>query len=131
MKYLAVDYGTKRVGIALSDAEGLLAYPHSVLAAGKGLVQEVAELAKKEGIGTIVIGESRDLAGKPNPIMTKISAFSQELKKESTIPIVFENEVLSSQEADHAQGKDHLRDARAAAIILQSYLDRVRGYDFG
>jgi putative Holliday junction resolvase len=131
MKYLGVDYGTKRVGIALSDGEGLMAYPHSVLPAGKDLVSTVLSLSQEEGVGRIVVGESNDLSGKPNPLMKDIRAFIRLLEEMSDISVVLYPEVYSSQEAKHIQGENALHDASAAAVVLQSYLDSVRGYDFG
>lgn len=132
MKYLGIDYGAKRTGVALSDKEGLLAYPHAVLATAPALVMDIAALAMKEGAETIVIGDSRDFNGKENPIMKRVRPFAAALAKETGVPVVHEPEVLTSQEADRTPaGRDRLRDARAAAIMLQSYLDRVRGFDFG
>lgn len=131
MKYLGIDYGTKNVGIALSDAEGLLAYPHSVIPAGADLPERVLGLAMKEEVGTIVVGESRDLSGKPNPLMAHIEKFITALKEKTDIPIILFPEVYSSQEAKHIQGENALHDASAAAVVLQSYLDSVRGFSFG
>jgi len=131
MKYLGIDYGTKRVGIALSDMEGLLAYPHSVIAAEKDLHKVVLGIASREQVGTIVIGESHNFSGEPNPIMKKIIIFRDALTQETPLPVVFEPEVLTSQEAKRIQGENDLHDASAAAVMLQSYLDRVRGSTFG
>lgn len=132
MKYLGIDYGTKRTGIAFSDEEGLLAYPHGVLLTSPALAKEVAALARKEEAGTIVIGDSRDFNGRENPVMKHVRKFAAVLTKEIAAPIVYEPEVFTSQEADRTpDGRDELRDARAAAIMLQSYLDRIRGFEFG
>jgi putative Holliday junction resolvase len=131
MKYLGIDYGTKRVGIALSDREGLMAYPNVVLEANKNLADEVLNITKKEDVEVIVVGESNNFSGKPNPIMKRIHGFCAELSGKTTLSVVFEPEVLTSQEAKHIQGENDLHDASAAAVMLQSYLDRVRGSTFG
>jgi len=125
MKYLGIDYGTKRVGVATSDDEGGMAFPFRVLSNTKTLVQDIGEICRKERIGTIVVGESHNFQGKPNPLMRAITPFAEALKKETGLPLVFMNEVFSSQEAARITGDNSKNDASAAALVLQSYLDRT------
>lgn len=128
MKYLAIDYGTKRVGIATSDDEGGMAFPLRVIANDSGskkLVAAIAAICRLERIGTIIVGESHDLTGKPNPLMREITPFAEALKKETGVPLEFMTEVFSSQEAARITGENSANDASAAAIVLQSYLDRA------
>ena len=125
MKYIGIDYGTKRVGIALSDIEGRMAFPYGVFPNTADLVEQIVGLTKKEEVGTVIVGESRNFQNQPNPLMEKILPFAEELKSASGLPIEFMTEVLTSQEAKHIQGDNELNDASAAAIILQSYLDRT------
>ncbi|OGZ04901.1 MAG: hypothetical protein A3C93_03840 [Candidatus Lloydbacteria bacterium RIFCSPHIGHO2_02_FULL_54_17] len=127
MKYLCVDYGTKRVGIATSDSEGRMAFPLRVIPHTKILSETVASICRDEGVEVIVLGESRDFSGKPNPVMRKAALFAEELKKETGLSVELMPEVLSSREAARMTGTGKTNDASAAAIVLQSYLDKVNG----
>lgn len=126
MRYLGIDFGSKRVGIAISDEDGDLAFPYSVIKTGNSLMDEILDIVKKENIERIVIGESKNFQGEPNKIMKKLWGFKNELKDKTKIEIIFEPEFLSSAQAEKIQGKNDMIDASAAAIILQSYIDRHR-----
>lgn len=128
MKYLGIDYGSKRVGVALSDDGGSLAFPKTVLAAGNGLLEEIQKLCREEGVGGIVIGESRDYKGAPNPIMKEVAAFKAELETATGLQVVYEPEFMTSAAAEHIQGKTAKHDASAAALILQSFLDKQKNH---
>lgn len=125
MKYLGIDYGTKRVGIATSDDGGQMAFPLRVLLNSRSLIAHIAKICRDEHIDTIVMGESLNFQNKHNVIMGEITPFAEELKRETGLPLVFMNEVLSSREAMHLQGDNSENDASAAAIVLQSYLDKI------
>jgi len=128
MRFLGIDYGAKRIGLALSDTVGEFSYPHLVLE-NKGIfrvVDVIAQLCEKEQVTTVVIGESHDYKGKENPIMKEVHQFVAELAEKIEIPIAYENETLTSAEAERLQGKNHMHDASAAAIILRSYLERQK-----
>ncbi len=125
MKYLGIDYGTKRVGIATSDDGGLMAFPLRVLLNSRSLPAHIAKICRDEKVGTIVVGESLNFQNKHNVIMKEIGVFADDLKAASGLPVVFMNEVLSSREAMHLQGDNDQNDASAATIVLQSYLDKV------
>jgi putative Holliday junction resolvase len=125
MKYLAIDYGTKRVGIATSDDGGTMAFPLRVLLNSRSLVAHIAKICRDEHINTVVVGDSLNFQNKPNKIMDEIRPFAEQLKEATLLPLVFMNEVLSSQEAMHLQGDNEKNDASAAAIVLQSYLDKI------
>ena len=124
MKYLGIDYGEKRVGIAVSDEDGIMAFPLDVLSNDKRLVTRIREICKREKAEVIVIGESKDLAGKDNAIMQGARALVSALKKEVGLPVSWESELFTSAEAERIQGKHGMLDASAAAIILKSYLDK-------
>lgn len=123
---LCIDYGEKRVGVALSDQSETLAFPHSVLPNKKTLTEDVAVLAKKENANIVVLGYSSDLHGNDNPIMERIHGFKKELENIAGIPVIFEQEWLSSQEASRFTGANDMIDASAAAVILQRFLDKKR-----
>jgi putative Holliday junction resolvase len=133
MKYLGIDYGKKRIGIAVSDESAVMAFPLGTVEAGKGALQEVLDIIAENGVTIAVIGESCDLSGKPNPVMTDIEQFAAELQAQH-IAVEYEPEFMTSAQAER-QGRDKRgerlddtphRDASAAALILQSYLDRLR-----
>ncbi|MEK7460510.1 MAG: Holliday junction resolvase RuvX [Patescibacteria group bacterium] len=124
MRHLGIDYGTKRVGIAISDEGGTLAFPYAILENGKGTIGEIKTVCAHESVETIVIGESMDYKGQPNIVKKEVDKFIVALKKIVNIPIIEEREFLSTQQARFYQMKRKRVDDSAAAIILQSYLDR-------
>jgi putative Holliday junction resolvase len=124
MKYLGIDYGTKRIGVAISDEDGKLAFPKTVIENNPESVFFVANLAKEENINAIIIGESLDLSGNDNPLMKEINSFKENLSQKTSLPIVFEPEFFTSAEAERLQGKNGKLDSSAAAIILKSFLDK-------
>lgn len=126
MRLLGIDYGSKRIGLALSDEAGQFAFPHSVVQAGSDAVSRVVTLCRNEGVQKIVMGESLDYKGVPNPIMASATRFAEALKKESGLEVVFEKEFLTTREASHIQGEHQGIDASAAALILKSYIDKNR-----
>jgi putative Holliday junction resolvase len=126
MRYLGIDFGSKRVGIAVSDEDGKMAFPHSVILNNENLFAEVEGIIKNEKVGEIIIGESKNFAGEPNKIMVEIERFKKMLEGKTKLPVLFEPEFMTSSQAEQIQGKNDMHDASAAAIILQSYLDRLK-----
>ena len=124
MRYLGIDYGTKRIGIAISDEGGTLAFPYAILENSKSSLGEIKTICAHEAVETIIVGESVDYKGQPNIVKKEIDKFIVELKKIVEVPIIEEREFLSTQQARFYQMKRKRVDDSAAAIILQSYLDR-------
>lgn len=124
MRHLGIDYGTKRIGIALSDEGGTMAFPHKIIENSKSNVSAIFDICKREGVEMIVVGESVNYQGEPNIVKKKVDAFIAELKKNVSIPIVEEREFLTTQQARFFQKDNKRVDDSAAAIILQSYLDK-------
>lgn len=124
MRLLGVDYGSKRIGIAVSDETGRFALPHSVVRAGPDAVAAVAKICAERGVERVVVGESRDYKGNANKIMPAATRFAEALHTATGIPVVFEKEFLTTLEASRIQGEHATIDASAAAIILKSYIDR-------
>ena len=124
MRLLGIDYGDKRVGLALTDESGRFALPYKVVANTPQLLETVAEICQDSKVVTIILGESKNWQGKANPIMKRIKAFKVKLAKATDLPIIFEPEFLTSAEAERIQGKGENLDASAAALILKSYLDK-------
>ncbi len=125
MKYLGIDYGSKKVGFAESDDEGALAFPMMIAANDKSLLRDTLEVIKALHIHTVVIGESLDGKGKPNPIAKEAREFGVNLENSCDVRVVFEKEWYSTAEArKQPEAGDNVDDA-AAAIILQRYLDKI------
>lgn len=133
MRYLGVDYGSKRVGLALSDEAGTMGFPHAIVPTTSRLADELCALIEKEHVGAVVIGESRNLDGSDNKIAAGIVALAIELEGRG-IPVYLESEAFTSAEARRqyeSKGKTRKPhfvgpvDASAAALILTSYLSRT------
>tara|TARA_Y100001958_G_C21013472_1_gene392705 strand:- start:342 stop:716 length:375 start_codon:yes stop_codon:yes gene_type:complete len=122
MKVVGIDYGTKKVGVALSDEDRSLAFPLKVVET-KDIVSFILSLEKE--VDKVVIGESQDFHMEDNPVMKDARVFGEELK-EKGFEVVFEPEFMSSMQASRIQGYNKKQDASAAAIILQSYLDKQK-----
>ncbi len=131
MKYLGIDYGSKRVGTAVSNAEGTIAFPRTTLTNDDALLKNIMLLLIDEKIESIVIGDTLAHGGARNSISDKADQFVKTLGEETRLPIERQWEAGSSIEANAyiPDGKGH-DDASAAAIILQRYLDmNVPQYD--
>jgi putative Holliday junction resolvase len=139
VRALGIDYGERRIGLALSDPTGLLASPWkqmpndaNVAAAAKRLAAEVRALeADDDGLGAVVIGLPRRLDGSSNDQTARVRRLAELLASKITPPITLQDERLTSHEADEllAQREHDWRkrkqqlDAMAAALILQDFLD--------
>lgn len=124
MKFLGIDYGSKRIGIACSDESGTLAFPFRVVANDAGSVDAISAIVRTEGAGEIVLGESLAQDGSDNAIMEAVREFGEQLGRKANVPVSFEKEFFTSVEARRMQGGGAGVDASAAALILQRYLDK-------
>lgn len=127
MRYLGIDYGSKRVGLALSDEGGKFAMPHSVIPNDYKLVAHIVEICKKDKVEGIILGESVNDKNENNKIMELITPFKKELEGTTRLSVIFEKEYMTSQHAEFFQGKHDMLDASAAALILQRFLDKHNG----
>ena len=136
MRYLGIDYGSKRVGISISDEDGGFAFPLKILLNNKELMDNIHNLCGEQEVSEIVIGESLDSSGKANKIMDDIEKFKNKLEEELRLPVYFQKEFMTTIEARGREGKEKNNarkigkgakkeaDASAAALILQRYLDK-------
>ncbi len=139
MRVMGVDVGARRVGLAISDATGMLARPLITLQvtddadAIARVAQAIADAASDEdGLAAVVVGMPAHLDGTPSPQTAHVTAFVAALRARTAVTIVTEDERLTSREAEsrlavHERGwrkRKEKIDATAAAIILQDYLDR-------
>lgn len=130
MKILAIDYGSKRVGLALGDNETKLALPFGVIEREDDdkLVAKILELIEAEEIDRLIIGEPITLAGQISE-QTKINKkFVDIISKKVLVPVELVDERLTSSRADAAilgtAAPTRSRDELAAMFFLQDYLDR-------
>ncbi len=144
MRFLGIDYGVKRIGLAISDENSTLAFPKKIILNNKDVFKEIGNVLDEENITEIVIGKSLDFLGKPNVVFGKIENFISKLEQQFKVKIYREKEFLTSVEARRynnlggqarksESGNQHTRlkkkvsgkvDAGAAALILQRFLDR-------
>ncbi len=120
---MGIDYGSKRVGVALSDESLKFAIPLSVIENDEDLLTKVQKIAVDSEVKEIVMGESKDYKGLPNPILLDSLEFKSKLESLGFV-VYLEPEFMTSVQAERLQGKNDLSDASAAALILQSYLDK-------
>jgi putative Holliday junction resolvase len=141
MRVLGVDVGGRRVGLAISDPTATLARPLTTLAVNGAddavarVAQAIANAsAEDDGLAAVVVGMPAHLDGSPSPQSMRVKAFVDALRLRTAVPVVTEDERLTSHEAESrlaANERDWRRrkeklDSAAAAIILQDYLDRQR-----
>lgn len=124
MCFLGIDFGIKKVGLAISDEDGKMAFPFLVLPNNEKILDEIEKIVIERNVEKIVIGESKNFEGQPNEIMAEIEKFKINLEERFKLKIIFEPEFLTSAQARQIVGKNEMEDASAAAIILQSYLDK-------
>jgi putative holliday junction resolvase len=129
MKLLGIDFGTKRVGLAVGETESRVAVPFLTLEIEQDFWGPLTKLVQEEAIDELVVGMPRSLkdAGTRGKTAQLVQVFIEELKTHIPLPVHEEDERLSSALADRyvkESGGD--RDAVAAATILQTYLDRIK-----
>lgn len=139
MRVLGIDYGQRRIGLALSDATGLLARPWKTIArigtleaVASTLAEEVAALGEEaDGLAAVVLGWPKHLNGAAHEQTRAVEALAEHLRRRVRPPVVLQDERLSSREAESVlmarepdwRKRKTLLDAMAAAVILQDYLD--------
>ena len=128
MSIIAIDYGGRRIGIAVSDS-GTIATPHSVVKNEGEIIDKLARVASELDAETIVVGIARRANSESGE--QKFRDFAERLRQKTCKPVVLWDEALSTTEAARqlresgTKRRDAQReiDMHAAAVILQSYLD--------
>ena len=134
MRYLAIDYGIKRIGLAICDAGETIVSPVAVLEGQKDLVKKIADVVKTEGVGAIVLGLPLNMDDSEGTQARLVLKFAEQLKEHLDIPIHLQDERLSSfgaedrlAPADFTRGKKRKRlDAIAAAEFLEAFLEQKK-----
>jgi putative holliday junction resolvase len=146
VRYIGIDYGQKRIGLALSDPTGMLARPWKAIPRRGSPVEVAAALAAEirtlaaedDGLADVVLGFPRKLGGEPTAQTAAVEALAAALRSAIDIPVILQDERLSSREAESLlsirikdwRERKPLLDAASAAVILQDFLDsraRVAG----
>lgn len=122
MRIMGIDYGTKKIGIALTDPSGVMAFPHTVLPNNKQFFAELLRIIENNKVTEIVVGQSLDKNGVPNAVQAGIDSLIIDLTLAVGLPVHVQPEQFSTKAAERLQGKNKMIDASAAALILESYL---------
>jgi len=143
---IALDPGTKRVGVAISDPEGKIALPHAVLPQGPQFIDELAKLASERQVSRIVIGLPRRTSGEEGPEAATARQLAADVERKLGIPVSLYDERFTTKAAASELTRANLSvrkqrkviDKVAATLLLQSYLDSgaggvaaAQGYDLG
>lgn len=136
MRIIGIDYGDKRIGVAISDPLGMIATGIATINKGETFAQDIAELkkvmAQYQGIEEIVVGLPRMMSGAAGVQVEKVMKFVEALKQEFQLEIVTWDERLTTAAAERTlieaglsrEKRRKVIDKSAAAAILQGYLDR-------
>lgn len=129
----AIDYGLKRIGIALSDPGKKIALPYKTVAGGRQAVQEVKQALKEKDVEKIVLGLPLLMNGQKGDMAIAVEKFGAQLNEALHIPVIFRDERLSSKGADaslkeislNRKQRSERMDETAAMLLLQSFLDET------
>ena len=136
MRCLGIDFGSSRIGIAISDDLGMLAHPLETIPNDSGFLSRLRQIVLEKGVSRIVVGIPRNMDGSYGPAAEKAKLFLSQLKSEfAGVQLIGWDERLTTVEAQrllHAAGRDIKKsrpviDQVAAQVLLQSYLDSVAG----
>ncbi len=123
MRILGIDYGTKRVGLAISDELGLLARELSIVSPAE-FFRDLSQLIEQYEIEDIVVGIPLNMSGQDTDKTKEARTFQAKIETISGIHVHGVDERLSSQMAENISGSSKNLDSLAAQIILQNYLNR-------
>lgn len=134
MKFVALDIGTKRIGVATCDRLEVAATPHSVIPAGKQAPTQVAALVVREEAEGVVVGWPVSLSGQEGENCRWVREFVDRLRPLLTVPLEMADERFTTSLAEASlieaglrrERRKELRDAVSAALILKSFLDARR-----
>ncbi|MFH1314445.1 MAG: Holliday junction resolvase RuvX [Candidatus Eisenbacteria bacterium] len=135
-RILCIDYGEKRLGMALSDELGVTAQPLGKIEAEnrEEQIRELKKVAEERGVSEVVVGLPLTMRGDVSHAASRVTAFATDLNKHLGLPVVTWDERLSTKQGERVLIESGMRrkkrkqvvDSVAAAIILQSYLDARR-----
>jgi putative Holliday junction resolvase len=131
-RIMAIDYGRRHIGIALTDPERIIASPYGTLSVSDAddAVEQIMRLAEEQGVTELVVGLPKTLSGDEGPMAKEVRGWVANLSEVSDLPIHWVDERLTSREIERIpvsrrkrrERTDHL----AAALILRQYLEQIR-----
>ncbi|MDA1353848.1 MAG: Holliday junction resolvase RuvX [bacterium] len=132
-RYLAMDYGRSRIGVALSDPLGLTAQAYPFVANDASVSAAIKKLIEEYDVTTIVLGLPKDFHGNDGPMATEVRAFAKSFLVPFGLPIQFVDERYSTQAAQrqlhemgvNAKAQKALKDSQSAQYVLQGVLDSI------
>lgn len=124
-RVLGIDYGEKRIGLAISDESQTLARELDILSP-KEFWAQIKEIIKDNQISTIVLGWPLNMSGERTKKTEEVERFKLKVIKETGLPVNVIDERLTSQMAEHISGSKKNLDSLAAQIFLQNYLDKIK-----
>ena len=138
-RILGIDYGEKRVGVAVSDEAAEFAFPLEVLVNDKNIFEKLKKICQEKEIKEIVLGLPLDFQGRPTHATEGAEKFKIKLEQKLNLPVIFEDEVLTTKAAERPFQKKRFDSQRvrkqktlpkiaasAAALILKTYLQRKK-----
>lgn len=125
MRILGIDYGEKRIGLAVSDELGMLARELKIVSP-KEFFKELAKLITEFEVETVVLGWPLNMSGEQTDKTREVGAFKLEVERIAGVPVILIDERWSSKMASNLPGGHKNLDSLAAQIILQNYLNSVR-----
>jgi len=134
MRSLGLDIGDKRIGVALSDPDGVLAVPFTIISrkGDAADIEAITSIVSQQQAGRIIVGLPRSMDGSTGGQADKVRTFTQKLCAQIEVPVEFRDERLTTVLAKRlmrsvGKSKKTRDDAVAAALILQGYLDEKLG----
>lgn len=134
MRCLSLDLGDRRIGVALSDPEGILASPFTIINRRDETadIEAILNIINTQQVEQIIVGLPRSMDGSLGKQAEKVKTFTQKLRENTKVPIEFRDERLTTVSAKRLmqavkKTKRARDDAIAAALILQGYLDEIQG----
>ena len=132
MRSLGLDIGDKRIGVALSDPQGILASPLTIInrSDDRADIESIINIVSQNQVGQIIVGLPLSMDGSIGKQAEKVKAFTRELCNHTEVPVEFRDERLSTVSAKRLmqtvrKTRKTRHDAVAAALILQGYLDEA------
>ena len=125
MKLLGIDYGRKRIGFATGDTDQNIAFPRDVIEDQAKALDYVSRMIDHEGVQKVIIGIPMRHSGEEGGLADDIRAFAREITETLGVEVGFQNEILSTKAIQPGTVTKEKIDAASAALILQSYLDRI------
>lgn len=132
MRYLAIDYGLKRTGLAICDGDETIASPLAVIEGQKELLKRIVEVVKNEAVGAVVLGLPLNMDDSVGPQARLVFQFAEKLKENIDVPVHFHDERLTTFGAEEKlaaaeftrKRKKKRLDAIAAAQLLEAFLEQ-------